>query len=61
MENVICSCGKCGEELGYFRNAWNGIGNTYISPIYPPASALDGFVPTNSIYKGAEHTQIENR
>jgi hypothetical protein len=59
MENVICSCSNCKSELGCFRNSWNGIGNTYYSPVYPPAAVINGFEATSNIYKATDKTQIE--
>jgi hypothetical protein len=60
MEIVVCHCLKCKAELGRFRNSWNGIGNTYFSPVRAPLS-VDGFEGTGDIYEAAQGSQIEDR
>jgi len=61
MEIVVCCCLKCKMELGRFRNSWNGIGNTYFSPVYPILTYDDGFDGTGDIHQAAAGSQIENR
>ncbi|KAG4435197.1 hypothetical protein IFR05_009305 [Cadophora sp. M221] len=58
MEIVITRCVKCNSELGRFRNSWNGIGNSYQSPVYPPVSVI-GLEATGDIYNGAKNSHIE--
>lgn len=60
MEIVVCYCLKCKVELGRFRNSWNGIGNTYFSPVYPILTYDDGFDGTGDIHQAAAGSQIEN-
>jgi hypothetical protein len=60
MEIVACHCLKCKAELGRFKNSWNGIGNTYFSPVHPPL-AVNGFESTGDIYEAAQGSQIEDR
>lgn len=60
MDIVICYCTKCKTELGRFKNSWNGIGNTYHSPVYAPV-ALVGIEATGDVYNGATNSQIEHR
>jgi hypothetical protein len=60
MEIVVCHCLKCKAELGRFRNSWNGIGNTYFSPVHSPLS-VNGFDITGDVYGAAEGSQIEDR
>ncbi|KHJ34231.1 hypothetical protein EV44_g2998 [Erysiphe necator] len=59
MEVVICYCLKCKSEIGRFRNAWNGIGNTYFSPIYNLVSGA-GLETTGDIYEAANGSSIQN-
>ena len=33
MEQVTCSCTKCGRDLGEFANIWTQIGKSYVSPV----------------------------
>ncbi|CAL3966263.1 unnamed protein product [Diplocarpon coronariae] len=58
METVVASCIQCKSELGRFWNSWNGIGNTYHRPIYPPVS-VNGLESTGLIYNGAEDSAVE--
>jgi hypothetical protein len=60
MEIVTCHCLKCKAKLGRFRNSWNGIGNTYFSPVHPPLSVV-GFESTGDVYEAAQGSQIEDR
>lgn len=60
MEVVIALCIQCDTELGRFRNSWNGIGNSYHSPVYPPVS-VNGLEATGPIYNGAKNSYIEQR
>jgi len=60
MEVVIALCIQCHTELGRFRNSWNGIGNSYHSPVYPPVS-VNGLEATGPIYNGAKNSYIEHR
>ena len=60
MDVVSCHCLKCNAELGRFRNSWNGIGNTYFSPVRPPLS-VNGFESTGDVYEAAQGSQIEDR
>jgi hypothetical protein len=60
MDIVTCRCLKCKAELGRFRNSWNGIGNTYFSPVHAPVS-FDGFESTGDVYEAAQGSQIEDR
>ncbi|PBP21589.1 hypothetical protein BUE80_DR007654 [Diplocarpon rosae] len=60
METVVASCIKCKSELGRFWNSWNGIGNTYHSPIYHPVS-VNGLESTGLVYNGAEDSAVEHR
>jgi len=60
MDIVTCHCLKCQSELGRFRNSWNGIGNTYFSPVHPPLS-VNGVESTGDIYEAARGSQIEDR
>lgn len=59
MDIVTCHCLKCQSELGRFRNSWNGIGNTYFSPVHPPLS-VNGVESTGDIYEAAQGSQIED-
>jgi len=60
MEIVICLCLKCNTRLGRFRNSWNGIGNTYFSPVHRPLSC-EGLESTGDNYEGAQGSHVENR
>ncbi|PBP26179.1 hypothetical protein BUE80_DR002817 [Diplocarpon rosae] len=60
METVVASCIKCKSELGRFWNSWNGIGNTYHSPVHPPIS-VNGLESTGLVYNGAEDSAVEHR
>ncbi|TQS36528.1 hypothetical protein Golomagni_03016 [Golovinomyces magnicellulatus] len=57
MEVVICYCLNCKTELGRFRNAWNGIGNTYFSPIYNIVTST-GLETTGDVYEAAHGSSI---
>ncbi|KAH7354717.1 hypothetical protein BKA65DRAFT_227289 [Rhexocercosporidium sp. MPI-PUGE-AT-0058] len=59
MEVVITLCCYCNCELGRFRNSWNGIGNSYHSPVYPPVSTI-GLEATGDVYNGAKASHIEH-
>ncbi|KAK0103305.1 hypothetical protein ONS95_005335 [Cadophora gregata] len=59
METLLTICIQCNAELGRFRNSWNGIGNSYHSPVYPPVS-VDGLEATGPIYNGAKNSYIEH-
>ncbi|KAL2070915.1 hypothetical protein VTL71DRAFT_13941 [Oculimacula yallundae] len=59
MEILTALCIKCDAELGQFRNSWNGIGNSYHSPVYPPVSTR-GLEATGDIYNGAKDSHIEH-
>jgi hypothetical protein len=61
FESVICYCHACNEELGRFRNAWNSIGKTYHSPVYPMLTFTNGFDATGAVFPGAVGTPVENR
>ncbi|RKF57738.1 hypothetical protein GcC1_187001 [Golovinomyces cichoracearum] len=58
MEVVICYCLNCKSELGRFRNAWNGIGNTYFSPIYNLVTST-GLETTGDVYEAAQGSSIQ--
>ncbi|KAJ5042127.1 uncharacterized protein L3040_004684 [Drepanopeziza brunnea f. sp. 'multigermtubi'] len=59
MDTVLILCTKCNSELARFRNSWNGIGNTYHSPVYPPVS-ISGLETTGDVYNGAPNSAIEH-
>ncbi|KAH7398000.1 hypothetical protein BKA64DRAFT_673318 [Cadophora sp. MPI-SDFR-AT-0126] len=59
MEVVVTLCIQCNTELGRFRNSWNGIGNSYHSPVYPPVS-VNGLEAIGPIYNGAKNSYIEH-
>ena len=62
MDNVVCSCLKCGSELGNFKNSWIGIGNSYFSPVYPPTAYISGFEATGDVFaKGPDGSAVQNR
>ncbi|KAF4636891.1 hypothetical protein G7Y89_g1180 [Cudoniella acicularis] len=61
MEVVVCYCQKCSLELGKYRNAWNGIGNTYYSPGYGMLSQANGFEASGPIFPGSPGSAIEDR
>ncbi|POS86003.1 hypothetical protein EPUL_002764 [Erysiphe pulchra] len=60
MEVVICYCLNCKSELGRFLNAWNGIGNTYFTPIYNIVSGT-GLETTGDVYEAANGSSIQHR
>ena len=61
LENVICSCLHCKTEVGCFKNSWNGLGKSYISPIYHAASCAKGLEATDNKFLAAAGTMIELR